>query len=149
MAGKPTHGDSHRNRHPLYDVWRNMKARCYYRGWPQFKDWGGRGIRVCLQWRHDYPAFKSWALVNGYEAGLTLDRIDNDGNYEPDNCRWVEHRVNCRNRRTKRLVTAFGETKSLAEWVDDPKCEVQYTTLFYRLFRHGWLPEQAIVSPAR
>jgi hypothetical protein len=143
MAGKPTHGDSRGDRHPLFDVWRNMKARCYNPAWPQFKDWGGRGIVVCGEWKHDYVAFKMWAVENGYQRGLTLDRRDNNGSYEPGNCRWVTKKQNCRNRRTARVFAAFGEVKSLAEWAEDVRCKVKYYTLLNRLM-NGWDAERAL-----
>jgi hypothetical protein len=120
-----------------------MKARCYNPNWPQFKDWGGRGITVCAIWKDDYVAFRTWALDNGFEDGLTLDRADNDGSYNPENCRWVTKKENCRNRRTAKMIKAFGEEKSLVEWSEDTRCKAQYYTVLYRL-RRGWNPEAAL-----
>jgi hypothetical protein len=135
MNGIPTHGDSGPPGTSLYNAWRNMNRRCDNVNAPQYKDWGGRGIAVCEEWKNDYVAFRSWALNNGYCEGLCLDREDNDGNYTPDNCRWVQHKRNSRNRRNNRIISAFGEEKTLADWVDDPRCKVKYATLFYRLKR--------------
>ena len=120
-----------------------MKARCYYSSRPQFKDWGGRGIRVCATWKKDYVVFKEWALANGYQDGLTLDRTDNNSNYTPENCRWVTRKENSRNTRTNKIIAAFGEEKPLAAWADDMRCRVSYATLVYRVLK-GWNPEVAI-----
>lgn len=77
-----------------------MTQRCYYEKHAAYKDYGGRGIQICDEWLDDYKAFRSWALENGYRDGLTIDRIDHDGNYEPGNCRWVSRARQMRNIRT-------------------------------------------------
>lgn len=87
----------------LYGVWRGMLARCYYPPGKFYYRYGGRGISVCDEWLHSFEAFKEWALANGYDydaprGQCTIDRIDNDGNYEPDNCRWVTLQENLKNR---------------------------------------------------
>lgn len=84
----------------LYNIWLNMRARCGKSGHPQFKDYGGRGISVCEQWSTFRP-FHDWAQRNGYAAHLTIDRTDNDGDYEPGNCRWVTHLTQSRNKRPR------------------------------------------------
>jgi hypothetical protein len=91
-----THGMSE---HPLYKVLHNMKQRCQNTKLLQFKDYGGRGISVCEEWQ-DPSAFFNWALANGWKRGLQIDRKDNDGNYEPVNCRFVTPKENSNNRRT-------------------------------------------------
>jgi len=87
------------SKHPLYSVLRSMKSRCYNKNVKNFKNYGGRGITLCEEWRRDARFFIRWGEKNGYRKGLQIDRINNDGNYEPDNCRFVTPRENLLNRR--------------------------------------------------
>ena len=96
MARRVRHGFTH---HPVYKVWKKMKSRCYNPNHIRYCDWGGRGIRVGKEWKHNAGAFCKWALSNGWETGLTIDRIENDGNYEPSNCRFITRSENGRNTR--------------------------------------------------
>lgn len=84
----------------LYSIWASMKGRCYSPTFERYNRYGGRGITVCKEW-HDFTPFFNWAMANGYKNNLTIDRIDNDGNYRPDNCRWVTAFENNFNRRKK------------------------------------------------
>lgn len=84
----------------LYNVWNSMKQRCFNPKIPQYKDYGGRGIEICPEWVNDYAKFRDWALNNGYKEGLQINRIDNDGNYEPNNCNFKTAKENSRNRRS-------------------------------------------------
>lgn len=88
------------SRHPLYSIWYDMKRRCNNKRNKSYSRYGGRGISICEKWNDDFQAFKSWAKKNGWskDCGLQIDRINNNGNYEPDNCRFVIHRTNCLNR---------------------------------------------------
>lgn len=88
---------------PLYGVWLGMKARCNNENVDCYKYYGGRGIRICEEWR-DYSSFKNWALDNGYEKGLYIDRIDVNGDYEPSNCRFVTQKTQQRNRRNNSQI---------------------------------------------
>lgn len=88
----------------LYRVYWSMKERCFNSNDKAFKWYGARGIRVCDEWKNDFQAFYEWAMSHGYAEGLTIDRIDNDGNYEPSNCRWAtiqEQQTNKRQRKSK------------------------------------------------
>lgn len=90
----------------LYSVWKGMKTRCYQKNNHAYKYYGGRGIKICEEWKNDYAAFRSWAMANGYDQNAahgqcTIDRIDNNGNYEPSNCRFVPMSVQSTNRRKR------------------------------------------------
>ena len=91
------------NTHPLYGVWGTMKTRCYNKNRKTYKYWGGKGIIVCKEWLNNPKAFIEWCLENGYKKGLQIDRENNDGNYEPSNCRFVTAIVNVQNKGATRL----------------------------------------------
>ena len=93
-----------RSKERLYHVWKGMLYRCFNKGHPCYQYYGGRGITVCDEWRNDYVAFRNWAMETGYDPDApfgkcTIDRIDNNGNYEPSNCRWVTMAVQSKNKR--------------------------------------------------
>ena len=117
----------------LAGVYDSIKQRCYNPKRENYERYGGRGITMCDEWRADSSAFIRWALDNGYCDGLQLDRIDNDGQYSPENCRWVTPSENCRNTRRAKNLTLFGETKSIAEWCESIPIS-QYT--IYDWYRH-------------
>ena len=102
----------------LFGVWETMRARCNNQNRMKYKDYGGRGIVVCEEWEKSAEKFCKWALENGYEDGLQLDRIDNNGNYEPCNCRFVTPKENSRNRRNTVFLTVNGITKCVSEWCE-------------------------------
>lgn len=92
----------------LDNIYRGMKQRCYYQKHKAYEGYGGRGITVCDEWKKSSKAFFEWAMASGYEEHLTLDRIDNDGNYEPSNCRWITPREQATNRRSKSNTGVVG-----------------------------------------
>lgn len=111
----------------------NMIQRCTNPNSTYFPRYGGRGITVCHEWR-TRNNFKEWALSHGYRNDLTIDRIDNDKGYSPDNCRWVTPSQNCCNRSTTHFVTAFGKRQSLMEW--SRELNISYNTLKKRVTDH-------------
>lgn len=94
--------------HFLYNRWSNMIKRCYKKSCKSFADYGGREIKVCDEWKNDFWSFCEWALANGFESSLSIDRINNDGNYEPTNCRWTNKEVQARNTRRLRSTNSSG-----------------------------------------
>jgi hypothetical protein len=139
------HGMAH---DPLYPIWLGVIKRCTNPAMKYFADYGGRGIRICDEWRHDFQAFYDHVIQLPHygEKGYTLDRIDNDSNYEPGNMRWATRSEQARNRRNNHMISFDGKTQSAAEWSEETK--VPYATLVYRL-RSGWPPERAFLTPVR
>lgn len=135
-----THGES---KSKLYGVWSAMKSRCYNPNSPHYDDYGGRGITVCLEWREYYEKFKYWAVNNGYSEGLTIDRIDVNGGYCPENCRWVGSVAQANNRRSNRIYTYNNETHNIMEW--SQIYHIPYKTLHNRLYS-GWDIERALTT---
>lgn len=135
--------------HKLYFVYNEMVSRCHDETDKAFKNYGARGIEVWMDWRDDFVCFYEWAIENGYEEGLSLDREDNDGNYAPYNCRWATTEVQSRNRRSNRMFTAFGETKCLFDWGKDSRCKVTVWALRGRMDKEAWKDrfEEALTIP--
>ncbi len=133
----------------LFGVWMNMIGRCSNTNVSGAKNYVGRGISVCEEW-HDFSQFAKWALANGYQdnakrGACTLDREDNDGDYEPSNCRWVTQKINCRNTRRNIVVEIGGVKKTVAEWAEERGVKPQ--TARDRI-RKGWNPIEAVTAPA-
>ena len=102
MKMKRKHVKHGLRKHPLYRFWANMKQRCYNPNGPKYHLWGGKGVRVCEEWRNDFIAFRDWAMANGWQQGLTIDRINSDGDYCPENCRWVDSATQAANRSVRK-----------------------------------------------
>lgn len=112
--GKPkTHGLS-KNR--MYQIWADMKGRCNNSKNYSFKNYGGRGIKICSEWTTNFVNFYKWAIDNGYQEDLSIDRIDVNGDYEPDNCRWVTMKEQANNKRNTIKITILNETKTAYEF---------------------------------
>ena len=128
----------------LYRTFSAMVDRCRCKTTTGYKNYGGRGIKVCDEWVGNYMAFVEWSLANGYKEGLELDRIDVNGNYCPENCRWITHKQNNNNKRYNRLLTYNGETHTMAEWAEI--LNIKFPTLSYRV-QSGWSDEKALTTP--
>lgn len=120
---KKTHGEEPKS---LWYKYVNMKTRCTNQNYKLYHRYGGRGIKVCEEWANSYEAFRNWALDNGYEDGLSLDRIDNDGDYCPENCRWSTVIQQANNRSTNRMITVNGETDTMANWARRTNAKYSY-----------------------
>lgn len=126
-----------------YDAWLNMKARCSDPLHKEFPNYGGRGIRVCGDWLESPKQFL--ADMGKCPPGLTLERIDCNGHYEPSNCRWASTADQARNKRSTRLITANGKTMCVADWAAE--LGVTRSIITHRINRHGWDPVRAVTTP--
>lgn len=138
-----THGD---NKTPLHYHWLDIKKRCYNPKFKQYKDYGGRGIYVSAEWRDNFPAFRDWSLQNGYEKGLSIDRIDNDGPYAPWNCRWTDRITQNNNKRSNRWITANGKRQTIMQW--ERETGINESVIRGRLKR-GWSEQDAVTIPIK
>lgn len=135
----------------LYRVFQNMKSRCYNPNNNHYKNYGAKGIRICGDWLTNYILFENWAYENGYDENAprgkcTIDRIDNDGDYCPENCRWVDMKTQHYNTTRNVYVTSNGETLTLMEWAK--KLGVSHS-LLQRRKKAGWSDEDVINRPIR
>lgn len=130
----------------LYHVWNSMKQRCLNKNQKDYSNYGGRGITVCKEWAESFEAFRDWALANGYNDELTIDRINSNGNYEPTNCRWVANIKQQNNKRNNHFLTYKGETHTVSEWAK--KVGISVTALKQRLFAN-WTIEKALTTKLR
>lgn len=137
-----THGQTNSR---LYQIWHDMKERTQNRNNKNYKRYGGRGIKVCAQWKK-FDDFRKWALDNGYKENLTIERINNNGNYCPENCRWATKEEQNRNKRDNVILEYKGERKILADWAKDKG--MSYACLKNRIKR-GWSIEKALETPVK
>ena len=136
LLKRKTHGKSNSR---LYRIWRGIKSRCSDKA---SENYGGRGITVCEEWNKSFEAFCEWSMANGYSENLSIDRINNDGNYEPSNCRWVNNETQANNTRKNRKITINGETHTAREW--DKIMGHPLGTISQRL-HIGWPEERAVL----
>lgn len=129
----------------IYNIWIDMKKRCYNTKSNRYKRYGGRGITVCDEWLHNPKAFFEWSIENGYADNLTIDRIDNDGNYEPGNCRWITQKEQQRNTSRNRFITANGVRKTMAEWAEITG--ISTNVIKDRLNKLHWNEQDAVTIP--
>ena len=110
-----THGETNTK---LFHIWGGIKSRCKNPNMNNYHDYGGKGVSICEEWDNSFEAFRDWSYENGYKDGLTIDRIDSNGNYCPENCRWATVKEQNRNRKSNKLITYNGETHCIADWAD-------------------------------
>lgn len=135
---KKTHG---LYKSKLYKIYHSMINRCNNKNEKEFNNYGGRGIKVCDEWQNNFLNFYNWAMTNGYADNLSIDRIDNNGNYCPENCRWATRKEQNCNTRRNRLYTHNGKNLTLTDWCRELKINYERTRSRLRL---GWNFEDAI-----
>ena len=137
-----TYGVKHGKRNTrLYCIWVSMKQRCYNHNNKDFRKYGERGIKVCDDWKNNFISFYDWSINNGYQENLTIDRINNNEDYEPNNCRWTDVKTQSNNRRTNIMLEYRGKRQSLTQWANE--YNINPSTFNDRLER-GWTMEQAL-----
>lgn len=129
----------------LYRIWEGMRRRCLDIGDQAYSYYGGRGIGISPEW-NDYGVFAAWAVSAGYADDLTIERINNNGDYSPSNCRWASPMEQSQNTRYNVRVTAFGETKSIRAWLRDPRCLATEGAAYWRA-KNGWTGENVLLPP--
>lgn len=134
----------YRRAHPLYDTWAEMLQRCGNPKKQNYARYGGRGITVCERWR-SFEAFE--ADMSPRPLGGTLDRVDNDGDYSPENCRWATMREQSRNKRTNRVLTLDGRSQTVADWAEE--VGIPSSIIRQRIDRSGWSVRDALTRPRR
>lgn len=131
------------SKHPLFQIWRGMKCRCYLKSDKAYPRYGGRGIFVCPEWKDDFKAFYEWAINNGWEKGLINDRRNNNKEYSPKNCRFVTPPISMRNTSRNRYIEFNGERKVLTDWALQIGIHVE--SLNKRLQK--WPIEKSLTTP--
>lgn len=134
------HGDSDTR---LHVIWGHMRGRCQKPKHVNYEYYGARGIAVCDEW-NEYVRFRDWALQNGYTSSLTIDRIDNDGDYCPDNCRWATRQEQNNNKRNNKLLSIAGRKQTLRQWCNE--VSVDYDVVKTRI-KGGWALVDALRTP--
>ena len=146
LIHEPAHNRTHGlSKDPIYQRWNQMKERCYNPSCKSYADYGGRGIKMCDEWKDSVVSFAEWAFANGYKRELTIERIDNDGDYCPSNCKWIKRSEQPRNRRLCYSITYNGKTKNLSDWCKE--LGLEYKRIHNRMHKLGWSFERAISEP--
>ena len=134
------------NKKRLYNIWYNMKRRCYNKKNKDYKYYGERGIKICDEWLNNYQEFEKWSLNNGYKDDLTIDRIDNNGNYEPKNCKWLSIQEQQFNKRNTTYCELDGVVESLPKLCK--KYNIDDEVVYHRIKR-GWNVKKALTTPTK
>lgn len=141
MSGRPKHGGCGTL---LYKTWHNIRSRCKNPNATKYKYYGGKGIKICKEWDESFVVFRNWCYENGYKQGLTIDRINSNKDYCPENCRWVDYKTQNNNLSSNHLITYKGETHSVYDWAE--RLGMKHNTFGERI-RRGWSIERAIETP--
>lgn len=132
--------------HKLHNVFNGMKQRCYDPNHVRYGKYGGKGITICDEWLRDFMSFYDWCMENGWKEGLTVDRIDHDLGYSPDNCRIVSYAVQSNNLSNNRMVTWRGRTQTITQW--SRETGLRFNTIKNRI-KNGWDMDDVMTKPAR
>ena len=133
----------------LYRVWKSMKERCYLESYIRASRYSKRGIKVCDEWLHSYNKFKDWALKNGYDPILRIDRINNDGDYQPNNCRFVTNKDNCNNREITFRVNYNGEQIPFTTLMNKLSINEKHYPAIRSRIKRGWDHNKAVNTPIK
>lgn len=131
-------------KHPLYSIWAGMRSRCYNKSAANYHNYGGRGITICDKWLNNFIDFYKWSIKYGWEKGLTIDRINNDGNYDPLNCRWTDNITQCNNKRTNIRHEYNGEYLTIPEIVRKYNINQRMENIYLRMFKWDMSVYEAI-----
>lgn len=131
----------------LYSIWHDIHRRCYNKKRKEYPNYGGRGIKVCDEWKDNLYSFIEWAKNNGYKPDLTIDRIDVNRDYSPDNCRWVDRKIQANNKTNNHYLTYKGKTQSMADWCRE--LNLNYFLVRSRINNYKWSVEDAFEKRTR
>lgn len=129
----------------LYNIWSGIKNRCYNKNIDRYRLYGQRGIKMYPEWSSDFMSFYNWAINNNYNDNLSLDRINVNGDYEPNNCRWVTQKEQCNNKRNNHYLTYNSKTQSMSKWSEETG--INYSKLRARINMYHWSVEKALTTP--
>lgn len=130
----------------LYRIWQDMKRRCYNKKRPAYRYYGAKGVKICNEWKISFKNFQEWAITNGYKDNLTIDRINNNGNYEPNNCRWVTRKEQNNNMSTNHIVEYKGKKYTLAKLAET--YNLNYNLIKSRI-RYNWNINDIVEKPKK
>ena len=142
-AHQKTHGQSNTR---LYNIWCKIKARCNNINSPDYKRYGGRGINICNEWLH-FENFYNWSINNGYSENLSIDRINNNQGYNPENCRWITMFEQTGNKRNNHIIFYKEKEQTIAEFARE--YNIEYSTLWARLCVYNWSIEKSLLTPVK
>lgn len=141
------HNTHHMSNTRLYRIWNALIQRCNNKNHFAYKYYGDKNITVCKEWMNDFIVFYDWAMSSGYSDELTIDRIDTKKSYCPENCRWVNRKVQANNRSFCKMIEYNGRTQTLMQWCEELK--LNYKLIHSRLYRLNWTFEKAISTPVK